>query len=155
LKKKRLRPQPVLQQFAFKRGGALGGWHGQVQLAKRELRGLTVSAGWVAYGPEDGRGLPQRFSYKATVTPPAERWRQFRQILDELDVWQWESEPFSMLDAGFFELTLADETRAHRWRGHSHLRIVELVRANEDLIDLPLTSPAERGLADRRDARLL
>jgi hypothetical protein len=145
----------MLQQFVFKRGGAYGGWHGQVQLAKREPRALTVSAGWVAHGRHDGPGLPQRFSYKATVTPPPERWRKFRQILDELDVWQWESESFSIIDAGFFELTLADETRTHRWRGHSHLQIADLIRANEELIGLPLSSPADRGLAARREGRLL
>jgi hypothetical protein len=49
----------------------------------------------------------------------------------DLDVWQWQSESFSIIDAGLFELVLADEARGHRWRGHSHPRIVELVRATK------------------------
>lgn len=68
-------PSPAPRQFSASIGGFLGPTY------QLEWRDGTLT--YTSFSP--GQTKPKR----AKVTPTAAQWREFRQALDDLKVWQW------------------------------------------------------------------
>ena len=71
------KPSSMPKRLSAYIGGFMGGY--QVELRNGSLTCTTFGG---------GTSKPKR----ATVTPTAMQWREFRQTLDDLNVWQWRAD---------------------------------------------------------------
>src|SRR4051812_47080032 len=101
-------PSPGPQRFSAHIGGFLGGSYSV------ELHGDTLSFTSYSRGHSDPK--------HKTITPTAAQWREFRQTLDDLKVWQWRAEypNHGTLDGTQWALDIAYADRALHTQGDNN-----------------------------------